>query len=43
MNTYLVKYWADFFQIWYVVLHNGGHKICEFDINQSSGYRDMRA
>ena len=21
MNTYLVNYWADFFQIWYVGLH----------------------
>ena len=21
----------------------GGHKICEFDINRPSGYRDMRS
>ena len=42
-NTYLVNYWADFLQIWPVGSRIClGHKICEFDRNQSSGYRGMR-
>ena len=43
INTYLVNYSADFFQILYVRSHiYGGHKLCEFDRNQPSGYTDMR-
>ena len=30
-NTYLVNYFANFFQILYVGSQYGGHKICEFD------------
>ena len=41
-NTYLANYWMDFFQIWYVGHIYGGHKVCEFDTNWHSGYRDMR-
>ena len=43
-NAYFKNYLADFLQIWYAKSCNvyRGHKICEFDRNRFSSYRDMR-
>ena len=38
-----MNYRTDYFHLWYVGSRiYGGHKICEFDINWPSGYRDTR-
>ena len=42
MNTYLVNYLTDFFKFGMQGGVYGGNKICEYDGNWPSGYRDTR-
>ena len=41
-NAYLANYLSDFLQIGMYRRVYGGHKICKFDRNWCSSYRDMR-